>query len=87
MQPFFWYSYPFSLLPQFSVIFLKVFSTMDSTPSANINPIYNLPDLKLATNDDVAISIYEIVINVNAHIPVLKQESVSFLFCCVLICC
>jgi hypothetical protein len=50
---------------------------MDSTPSANVNPIYNPPDLKLADNDDVAISIYEIVINVNAHIPVPKQESVS----------
>jgi hypothetical protein len=28
----------------------------------------------------VAISIYEIVINVNAHIPVPKQDTVSFLF-------
>ena len=36
------------------------------------------PDLKLAINDNVAISMYEIVINVNAHIPVPKQGMVSF---------
>jgi hypothetical protein len=53
---------------------------MDSTTPANVNPLYNLPDLKLAINDDVAISIYEIVINVNAHIPVPKQDTVSFVF-------
>ena len=53
---------------------------MDSMTPANVNPLYNLPDLKLAINDDVAISIYEIVINVNAHIPVPKQDTVSFVF-------
>ena len=53
---------------------------MDSTTPANVNPLYNLPDLKLTINDDVAISIYEIVINVNAHIPVPKQDTVSFVF-------
>jgi hypothetical protein len=53
---------------------------MDLTPLANFNLIYNLPDLRLATNDDVTISINEIVINVNAHIPVPKQESVSVIF-------
>jgi hypothetical protein len=60
---------------------------MDLMPSANVNPVYNPPDLKLVTNDDEAISIYEIVINVNAHIPIPKQESVSFVFCSVWICC
>jgi hypothetical protein len=53
---------------------------MDSVPS-DVNPIYNLPDLNLATNDDVAISIYEIIIQVDAHIPVTKQDTVSFVFC------
>jgi hypothetical protein len=56
---------------------------MDLMPSTNINPIYNLPDLKPTANNYVAISMYEIVINVNAHNPAPKQEMVSFVLCCV----
>ncbi len=46
----------------------------------NLVPIYNLPDLKKVEDDEIAFKIYEIVLGTKAHIPVPKQETVSY-FC------
>jgi hypothetical protein len=46
----------------------------------NLVPIYNLPDLKKVEDDEITFAIYDIVLGTKAHIPVPKQETVSF--CC-----
>jgi hypothetical protein len=42
-------------------------------------PAYNLPDLKHAKDNQTALELYQIVEAVQAHILVLKQDTVSFL--------
>ena len=43
-------------------------------------PAYNLPDLKRVEDNQTALELYQIVEAVQAHIPVPKQDTVSF-FC------
>ena len=42
-------------------------------------PICNLPDLKRVEDNQTALELYQIVEAVQAHILVLKQDTVSFL--------
>jgi len=41
-------------------------------------PAYNLPDLKRVEDNQTALELYQIVEAVQAHIPVPKQDTVSF---------
>ncbi len=42
-------------------------------------PSYNLPDLKHAKDNQTALELYQTAEAVQAHIPVPKQDSVSYL--------
>ncbi len=43
-------------------------------------PAYNLPDLKRVKDNQTTLELYQIVEAVQAHIPVPKQDTVSFFF-------
>jgi hypothetical protein len=64
--------------------FFHFFGTLDSTiitidDSSNaVVPIYNLPNLKQGQNDvEVVTTIYNIVLDVKAHLPGPKEVEVS----------
>jgi hypothetical protein len=52
-----------------------------NTKSSNITSVgavcYNLPDLKRAEDDTLALQIFQLVKAVKAHLPAAKQETVS----------
>jgi hypothetical protein len=50
---------------------------MNTVASSVVDSCYNLPDLKHAKDDVLALEIFQIVEEVKAHLPVAKQETVS----------
>jgi hypothetical protein len=65
----------------FHTLYNSFFFLHANNTTNNLVPIYNLPDLKKVYDDDeIAFTIYEIVLGTKAHIPVPKQETVSY-FC------
>ncbi len=44
--------------------------------------VYNLPDLKPVKDDQITLEVYQIVEFVQVHIPVPKQDTVSYSWHC-----
>jgi hypothetical protein len=65
-----------------SLLHASAITMMAPTNSnSHVPPIYNLPYLKKIENDEIALTIYEIIPGTKAHIPVPQQETVFFVVC------